>query len=447
MHNDEAHESTLSHHAVQEMPREGAAATDPSADGTLSIDGIAGSDDPIAGARRILVGRLLQRREGLAADIVHDVQSAVVDYGGLGELTISGDVQAAAIATLTDLLETLLDDKRSNHDLEAVRRSAARRVHQEVSLPALLQSYRIWGAKLWQAVLDEAGADLVNREAALSLVSQIFDYVDHVSVAVAQVYLEEAAGAYRARDVLRSDVLESLLAGRALSDRAGIDIARLQLGADSKVAVILIRLNEVPPERVRAESLRVLQTCREVMMPVSSSLLGVRDSDVICLSRVTGSADVDRLAEAAHDVASRSADWRVCVGRPHEDVEGISRSFHEAQEAATVAASRRRRSRAVLFSEVMLDRILVHSAFGDALLDECMRPLLDYDKKHSSDLVDTLRAYVANDFNLTRTAHQLTVNPNTVSYRVKRIGQLTGQDPASSSGIVTLALALRLFDG
>lgn len=407
--------------------------------------GMAG--DQVAEARQSLVERLMRRRQALAEDIVNDVRTVIVDYSGLGELTISEDVQAAALATVTDLLESLMDRGTDTHDLDAIRRSASRRVHQEVSLPALLQSYRIWGAKLWQAVLDEAGTEPVNREAALSLVSRILDYVDRVSVSVAQVYLEEAAGAYRARDVVRSDVLESLLVGRALSDRARVDIARLQLGADTKVAVVLVRLSDAAPERIRTESLKALQACRETLATVSSSLLGVRDSDVICLSRVTKSSDLDSLVEGAHQVASRSAVWRVCVGRAHDGIEGIPRSFREAQEAATIAASRRRRRTAVLFSEVMVDSILVRSEFGDALLDDFVRPLLEYDKRHSSDLVGTLRAYVASDFNLTRTAQKLIINPNTVAYRIKRIGQLTGQDPTSSSGILTLALALRLLDG
>ena len=37
------------------------------------------------------------------------------------------------------------------------------------------------------------------------------------------------------------------------------------------------------------------------------------------------------------------------------------------------------------------------------------------------------------------------VNPKTVAYRIKRVGQLTDQDPTTSTGIVTLAVALRLL--
>ncbi len=193
---------------------------------------------------------------------------------------------------------------------------------------------------------------------------------------------------------------------------------------------------------MRAESLKVIQSCRETVCAHSRTLLGVRESDVICIVRVSTDKELSTLVTSAHALASRSPVWRVCVGRPHDGVEGIPRSFHEAQEAAIVSTSMRRRRRVVFFSEVMLDRILVHSAYGNDLLEEFMRPLLAYDEKTSADLVGTLRAYVANNMSLTKTARELMLSPNTVSYRVKRISQLTGQDLSTNAGVVTLSLAL-----
>jgi hypothetical protein len=403
---------------------------------------------PVSPEGRRLVERLLGKREDLAALIVAEVQRDIVDYGSLGPLTLSADVLATSVLTISDMLESLLeDDPALSRNAEIIRRSASRRVHQDVSLPSLLHSYRIWGARVWQAVLDEAGDDPTMREAALGLVSRIFAYVDMVSITLAQVYQEESAGVYGARDVLRSDVLESLLLGRSLSDRARVEIARLNLASDSSIAVVIVRLTDIPLDRVRSELLKVLQACRANLAAETRVLLGIRDSDVIGLVRVGNRMELDRLIAAAHQIADLSNDWRVCVGRPHDGLEGIPRSFHEAQEAATVAASRRSGRRAVCFSEIILDRILVHSEYAQDLLEEAMRPLLAYDAEHSADLVPTLRAFVANDLNMTRTAKDLVVNPNTVAYRIKRIGQLTGQDPTTASGLMTLALALRLLDG
>lgn len=402
---------------------------------------------PVSADGRLLVERLLRRRRNLADLIVADVKSDVLDYGSLGALTVSGDVMETALLTVTDLLESLLDeDPEGSRHLENIQRSASRRVHQDVSLTSLLQSYRIWGARIWQAVLDEAGDDPVMREAALGLVSRIFSYVDRVSITLAQVYAEESAGAYRARDVLRSDLLESLLLGQVLSDRARVEIARLNPTSDSKLAVAVIKPGETPPEQARSETIKILQACRQNMTPQAKVLLGVRDGDVICLVRIGNAAELQRLHATAHKIAEENPQWRVSVGRPHDGVAGIQRSFREAQEAAAVAASLRPRGGAILFSEVILDRILVRSDYAEDLLEEALGPLLAYDAEHEADLVNTLRSYVANDMNMTRTAKDLMVNPNTVAYRIKRVGQLTGQDPTTSAGIVTLAVALRLME-
>lgn len=398
-------------------------------------------------ARESLLRELSRKRHAIADDIVNVVSQGLLDYSNLHANTLDEDVREAALTTVSVLLESLLNRTPIQDELEAVRRSAARRVHQEVSLPSLLSSYRIWAKELWGTVLREAANDSRKRDAALDLVIEILDYVDRISVLVAQVYLEEAAGAYRARDVLRSDVLESLLIGRAISERARADLARLNLTEEAKVAVVLIRLNSTAPERIRAESLRVLHSFREAMSSAVGVLLGVRESDVLCLVRIEKASEFETVIRASHEIAKQHPAWRICLGRPHDGLAGIPRSFHEAQEASNVAVAQKRDGYAILFSEVMLDRILVHSEYGDELMDEFIRPLIEYDHRHSTQLVDTLRAYVGNDLNLAQTAKVLMVSPNTVSYRVKRIGELTNQDPSQTNGILTLALALRLLDG
>ena len=401
---------------------------------------------PVTADGRRLVERLLHRRGELAELIVADVKKEIVDYGTLGAITMSGDVLETALLTVTDLLESLLsEDPAGSTHLANIQRSASRRVHQGVSLTSLLQSYRIWGARIWQAVLDEAGDDPTMREAALGLVSRVFLYVDMVSITLAQVYTEESASAYRARDVLRSDLLESLLLGQVLSDRARVEIARLNLTPDSKVAVVVIKPGEVTPDRLRVESFEILQACRENLAKQARVLLGVRDGDVISLVRIGDAADLQRLTAGVHSMAEQHPQWRVSAGRPHDGWPGIQRSFREAQEAAAVAASLYPRGGAVLFSDVILDRILARSDYAEDLLQEALGPLLTYDAEHNADLVLTLRSFVANDMNMTRTAKDLMVNPNTVAYRIKRVGQLTGQDPTTSAGIVTLAVALRLL--
>ena len=64
-----------------------------------------------------------------------------------------------------------------------------------------------------------------------------------------------------------------------------------------------------------------------------------------------------------------------------------------------------------------------------------------YDRKHQTQLGATLRSYMANRCNVSVTAKVLHVHPNTLDYRLKRIVELTGLDPATSAGLQLLGAA------
>ncbi|RDI42463.1 PucR family transcriptional regulator, partial [Nocardia mexicana] len=61
---------------------------------------------------------------------------------------------------------------------------------------------------------------------------------------------------------------------------------------------------------------------------------------------------------------------------------------------------------------------------------------------HHPELLDTLQTHIAHNLNRQRTARLLHVHTNTVDYRLKRIGQLTGFDPTQASGLWYLRSAL-----
>ena len=75
-----------------------------------------------------------------------------------------------------------------------------------------------------------------------------------------------------------------------------------------------------------------------------------------------------------------------------------------------------------------IHRLLLHvppdelRGFADDVLGE----LVDYDVRQRAALVDTLAAYLRQSGNLRRTAEELFVHVNTVSYRLHRIEMITG---------------------
>jgi sugar diacid utilization regulator/GAF domain-containing protein len=77
-----------------------------------------------------------------------------------------------------------------------------------------------------------------------------------------------------------------------------------------------------------------------------------------------------------------------------------------------------------------------------AFAGRTLGPLLDYDRAHHTDLVETLRTYFGCKLDRTRAARALHIHPNTVTQRLRRIEQLCGLDLADPSAALQISSAL-----
>jgi sugar diacid utilization regulator len=58
----------------------------------------------------------------------------------------------------------------------------------------------------------------------------------------------------------------------------------------------------------------------------------------------------------------------------------------------------------------------------------------------------TLHAYLDADLNVPAAARAMSLHPNSVRYRLRRIGELTGRDPLKITDLLELITASRLLD-
>ncbi|MGZ4201953.1 MAG: PucR family transcriptional regulator [Thermoleophilaceae bacterium] len=77
--------------------------------------------------------------------------------------------------------------------------------------------------------------------------------------------------------------------------------------------------------------------------------------------------------------------------------------------------------------------------------EETIAPLHRYDEQYTTDLVRTLEAYFACDCSVSATAHSLETQPHTVGYRLDRIRELSGLDPARVEDRERLGLGLKAY--
>ncbi len=99
------------------------------------------------------------------------------------------------------------------------------------------------------------------------------------------------------------------------------------------------------------------------------------------------------------------------------------------------------------------DRLSSHGLLLAAVPDELrlayrtrvLGPLLEHDRRHRTDLVSTLKAYLDCSGSWSRCAARMHVHVNTLRYRIERIEELTGKDLRRLEDQTDLLLALRVI--
>jgi hypothetical protein len=137
---------------------------------------------------------------------------------------------------------------------------------------------------------------------------------------------------------------------------------------------------------------------------------------------------------------------------------GAGTSWAAADVCRVVAEARRARRLAELLgagvhlvnsaefgsSELLLAMVPAEArrSFRAALLT----PLLAYDRDHGTELVSTLRVFLANSGSWSKAAEAMFIHVNSLRYRIRRIHELTGRDPRSLEDQAALLLALQIRD-
>ncbi|WP_406631495.1 PucR family transcriptional regulator [Amycolatopsis sp. WGS_07] len=330
-----------------------------------------------ASRRQAVLDKVFARRHELAEDLVAEYRREIPEYGELPEPVLVRDVTEAAVLNIEFLVRSLADDAPvADGAHEWLRRSAARRVHQRVSLPSLLRSFRIWGIRLWQAMDKLAGSGKAGRLLSIELAEATMVHVDRVSTAVTSAYVRESAAVPADRTALRTDVLETLLTGEAVSEQARRQSAVLRMTLRGPVLVVVVQLPPGVDSTIGVQS--AIRAVRNQLAPLAREfLVGARESEVVAICCLDAAEDVREIEPACDRLADPERGWAVGVGRAAEGLPGVRQSYAEAREAADLGG----RTRAVRFGDVLLDRLLRAPGHTDALLEETVQPLLDYDAR------------------------------------------------------------------
>ena len=135
----------------------------------------------------------------------------------------------------------------------------------------------------------------------------------------------------------------------------------------------------------------------------------------------------------------------VGIGRPASDPLRLDDSYREARGAIAVAGWSRGHGAVSLFEELDLDRLLFNTPETEraTFVETAIGPLVAYDARHRTNLVETLDVYLATR-KVAVAARRLFVHTNTLTNRLERIAEIVGPFATDADRCLTLGLALRL---
>lgn len=136
----------------------------------------------------------------------------------------------------------------------------------------------------------------------------------------------------------------------------------------------------------------------------------------------------------------------VALGKDAPTVAVWSRSLREAEQAMVLGRQLLDAGRVLDFGDLGVYRLLFLLRESPELWEfyrATLAALADYDLKQHAELLKTLEAFFANLGNLAQTSEALHVHRNTLLYRLRRVGEISGLDLEDPEERLALWLALK----
>ncbi|SES09387.1 PucR family transcriptional regulator [Actinokineospora terrae] len=357
---------------------------------------------PLPPELRDLAKAQLARVAELADELAEELTEKEASYRRVNEVT-PAELRKVCEVNLRHAFTAFIEG--SEVALDAARKTGRAQAMQGIPLSAVLRAFRIAGTFTYEALMERAiPPGLLTPEQLLPISATVWRIIDSYSDAIATAYSDFAADSAR-HD--RDAVAEALLEGRLSRDYEYEEAARaLGLPANGQF-VVAVGANGLPSHwRYVAHSLgTILLVPRGDLTPVRQTLSGaVGVSPVVSLRHLPWAVQRARIALR-------------CLA-PGENGVVV---FGDRAVTSLVAGSPKL---AVELSRMVLGGLLALPA------------------SERDVLIRTLVAWFEVAGSAKEAAELLFVHPNTVRYRIRRVQELTGRDPARPRDGAELLLAV-----
>lgn len=383
----------------------------------------------------------------LAAEIVARLVEELPVYATLPAEHLHGDVTGVVERGIRGFAQVLRTGKLPDAaQLELMHRSAARRAEERVPLDAVVGAYFLGAHEcLDRMMADAAPGDLADVLAAQRL---LLRYLQVVTGSVFAGYIQESRAVLGEEQSARQTLLSALLDGapaQQAAERAGMRLPACYW-------VVSIAAAQHPDERTPgvdaaiAARRKVRRIRAELERQVPDTVLTALSPDggvaLVPVAVGTGeltAADWNRLAVLVRHVA-RASGAELTAAAVAAGPEGVAEAARLAARVRQVAHDCGRGPGLYRLDDVLMEYQLALPSPARDHLAALLGPLAG-----RTDLLDTLRTYLATGLDRRRTAERLHVHPNTVDYRLRRTTALTGLSATHGPDLPRIQAALAAY--
>ncbi len=176
----------------------------------------------------------------------------------------------------------------------------------------------------------------------------------------------------------------------------------------------------------------------------------VRRESVILIFPINKKENVNSIAEEIGNnirCKIQGITVNIGIGRPQRQLKDFRKSVYEAQKALKILKACEKKDSISNYVDMGIYRLFFEMNKQEEMKElyyETLGKLVNYDLKNSTNLVDTLEAYIEEGGNLINTSNRLFIHKNTVKYRVKRIEEITGCDLRNIKHLFDFNIALKI---
>ncbi|WP_169948183.1 CdaR family transcriptional regulator [Microbispora sp. H11081] len=265
---------------------------------------------------------------------------------------------------------------------------------------------------------------------------------------------------FSAASQVRDDLIEGLLSG---SGRDNDEVVRWaqHLGYDAERDHRVLSVILEPPagdtgRRAVIAERAAMAIARLFVAQAPDAITSVRTDEVVVVltenatggspgrAQQLGNLCVQRLGALFPDVAVS-----IGVGGAFREPAHIARSYEEARRTNEVIKRLGRRGAVVEFDTLGISRLLLQVPDIETLREfasDVLGGVLRHEKKHHSEYTSTLQCYFQENNSPRRASKRLHVHPNTVTYRIHRVEELTGLDLNTYRDRLAAQVALEILE-